>query len=397
VHAPATTEEVDVVVVGARCAGAATAMLLARQGLRVVVVDRGERGRDTTSTHALLRGAVVQLDRWGLLATVRAAGTPAVRQAVFHYGDAATTVPVGGREGSDPLYAPRRTVLDPILVDAARAAGADVRFGTTVTGLVREARGRVAGVRVRGPRGGTATVRARLTVGADGRGSPVARAVGAPVLVDAGDGGAVAYAHVLGLGEDAYEWWYRTGLTAGLIPTNDERACVFVGASAPRLRAEVQRDASAGFLRLLAAAAPPLADAVAAAPASGRVRTWVATPSVVRRPWGPGWALVGDAGSSIDPLSAHGITDALRDAELLARVVVAQWHDIARDGSVLQPYQEVRDRLSAGIVATTAAIASYEWTTATVEPLVRQLSAAMNAEVAHLRDLEPPVELQPAS
>jgi 2-polyprenyl-6-methoxyphenol hydroxylase-like FAD-dependent oxidoreductase len=396
VNPPHPAEHVDVVIVGARCAGAATAMLLARQGLRVVVLDRGERGWDTTSTHALLRGAIVQLARWGLLEQVRAAGTPAVRRAVFHYGDTATAVPVGGADGADPLYAPRRTVLDPILVDAARAAGADVRFGTTVTGLVRDGAGRVAGAWVRGPRGRTSTVLATLTVGADGRGSAVARAVGAPVLM-AASGGGFAYAHVFGLGDDAYDWWYRTGLTAGLIPTNDERACVFVGAPATRVRDELRPDTTAGFLRLLGAAAPELAAAVAAAPGSERVRTWVGPPSVVRRPWGPGWALVGDAGSSTDPLSAHGITDALRDAELLARTAVERWDRVHRDDAALRPYQEVRDRLSAGVVATTAEIAAYGWTTATVEPLVRRLSAVMTAEVEHLHGLDEPWALQPAS
>ena len=117
-------ERYDAVIVGARCAGAATAMLLARAGLRVLVVDREAYGRDTLSTHALMRGAVHQLHRWGLLDAVKASGAPAVRSSTFYYGDEAVRVPIKPRAGVDALYAPRRTVLDALLVDAAPASDA---------------------------------------------------------------------------------------------------------------------------------------------------------------------------------------------------------------------------------------------------------------------------------
>ena len=134
----------DAIVVGGRCAGAATAMLLARGGLDVLVLESAHRGTDTLSTHALMRGAVVQLDRWGLLPAVVDAGTPAIRATEFHYGADVDTIT--SRPGTTPLRAPRRTVLDPLLTDAATAAGAEVRFGARVTGLVRDDRGAVAGV-----------------------------------------------------------------------------------------------------------------------------------------------------------------------------------------------------------------------------------------------------------
>src|SRR5262245_66195753 len=118
----------DVVVVGARVAGAATAMLLARAGHRVLLVDRGRYGTDTLSTHALMRGAVVQLHRWNILPAVVAADTTPVRQATFFYGDEAVPVPIKPRDGIDALYAPRRHVLDRLLVDAVSAAGADVVY-----------------------------------------------------------------------------------------------------------------------------------------------------------------------------------------------------------------------------------------------------------------------------
>jgi flavin-dependent dehydrogenase len=136
----------DVVVVGGRCAGAATAMLLARAGVRVALVDRAPAGGDSLSTHALMRAGVIQLHRWGLLDRVIAAGTPAVRHTLFRYGDATTAVSLKPVAGVDALYAPLRSVLDPILVHGAAAAGADLMFGVSVTDVERAGDGRVVGV-----------------------------------------------------------------------------------------------------------------------------------------------------------------------------------------------------------------------------------------------------------
>src|SRR4051794_17256611 len=119
-------EYYDVLIVGARCAGAATAMLMARAGMRVLLVDRGSYGTDTISTHALMRGGVTQLHRWGVLPCVQEAGTPAIRSTTFHYGDEQITVPIKASDGVNALYAPRRTLLDSTLVDAAWEAGAQV-------------------------------------------------------------------------------------------------------------------------------------------------------------------------------------------------------------------------------------------------------------------------------
>ena len=121
-----TSQRYDAVVVGARCAGAATAMLLARHGLSVLLVDRDRHGADTLSTLALMRAGVLQLHRWGLLDRVRAAGTPPISSTSFIYGDETITVPIKPRDGVDALYAPRRTLLDALLADAASDAGADV-------------------------------------------------------------------------------------------------------------------------------------------------------------------------------------------------------------------------------------------------------------------------------
>jgi len=135
----------DVIVVGGRAAGAATAMLLARGGLRVLVIEATRRGTDTLSTHALMRGGVLQLHRWGLLGEVTATGTPAIRATEFSYGGELETVDIRTADGVSALRAPRRTVLDPLLLDAAQAAGAEIRSPAQVTALLTD-RGRVRGV-----------------------------------------------------------------------------------------------------------------------------------------------------------------------------------------------------------------------------------------------------------
>ena len=185
----------DVVIVGARCAGAATAMLLARRGLSVLVLERARRGADTLSTHALMRGGAVQLRRWGLLDRIAAAGTPPIRRTAFHYGDDTTTVSIKPAAGVDALYAPRRTLLDRVLVDAAIAAGA--------RGAVRRRRDRTgarldrSGHRCRrpGPERRRSARHGWLTVGADGVRSLVAREAGAATLRTGVGSGAIVYGY----------------------------------------------------------------------------------------------------------------------------------------------------------------------------------------------------------
>src|SRR6266536_664185 len=156
----------DTIVVGGRCAGAATAMLLARGGLRVLVIEAGRPGTETLSTHALMRGGVLQLDRWGLLDAVVAAGTPAIRYAEFVYGEQVETLDIRPGGGVCALYAPRRTLLDPLLLEAARAAGAEVRTAARVTGILTDEHGvyGVDGVQ----RGRPFRATAALTIGTDG-------------------------------------------------------------------------------------------------------------------------------------------------------------------------------------------------------------------------------------
>ena len=241
----------DVLVVGARCAGAATAMLMARSGLRVLVIDRGRYASDTTSTHALMRGGVMQLHRWGLLPRIVAAGTPAVRSTEFHYGEDVVQVEIRPQHGVEALVAPRRTLLDSTLVDAARAAGAEVRHGCTLAALLRRTDGRVCGAAILDGDGQTVEVMADLVVGADGIGSTVARLAGARVLWEGRHATAVVYGHCRGLRAAAYSWYYREQIGAGVIPTNGGAHCVFVAVPPARFRDEIRHDIAAGFSRAL--------------------------------------------------------------------------------------------------------------------------------------------------
>jgi flavin-dependent dehydrogenase len=365
----------DVVIAGARCAGAATAMLLARQGARVLLLDRSRYGTDTLSTHALMRGGVRQLHRWGLLPRVIAAGTPVVRSTTFHLPDGVSTVDIKPKHGVDGLYAPRRTVLDAILVDAARSAGADVRFGASVTGLRRDRTGRVTGIT---GRSGAARLEAGadLVVGADGRSSAVARYAGAGAAHVAPASSGVIYRYFRGVAADGYDWYFTPGAAAGVIPTNDGLACVFAATSAESLRRELDAGAEAGLRRVLDRAAPGLADRLDRHGAAGPPRVFPGLPGYLRNAAGPGWALVGDAGYFKDPITAHGITDALRDAEILARVVTS-----LGPGAVAR-YQAERDELSLRLFRVTGRIAAFDWTADEIAGHLLELSDAMAEEMA---------------
>jgi 2-polyprenyl-6-methoxyphenol hydroxylase-like FAD-dependent oxidoreductase len=375
----------DVVIVGARAAGAATALLLARAGHDVLVVDRARYGSDTLSTHALMRGGVLQLERWGLLDRIIAAATPPVHRVTFDYGGAPVVVDIPAA-----LYAPRRTVLDRVLVDAAREAGADVRFGVNVTGVRMDAKGRVTGVSARDADGAAVQYDATLTVGADGTRSLVARAVGAPVTTAAAHATASIYGHYRDVPAAGYEWSFSAHAASGAIPTNDGRTCVFVGASSERFHRDLRWDRPAAMRALLAEVSPDLGARVAAGQREGPLRAFPGMPGWLRRSFGPGWALVGDAGYFKDPLTAHGLTDALRDAELLVHAVDEGLAGAMPMAAALAGYQRVRDDLSGGLLDTTDAIASFDWRLADLQVLHSRLSDAMQEEARFLRALRTP-------
>jgi 2-polyprenyl-6-methoxyphenol hydroxylase-like FAD-dependent oxidoreductase len=376
----------DVVVVGGRVAGASTALLLARAGAHVALVDRGRRGSDTVSTHGLMRAGVLQLLRWGVLPDVIAAGTPPVRQVIFHYADGEPVrVTLRPSAGVDALYAPRRHLIDRLLVDAAAAAGAEVLHETTATQLLRDSTGRVAGVRILSRHGDLADLGASFTVGADGLRSTVAEGAAAPLVRQGTAEGAVLYRYFEDLPAAGYEWAYGDRAAAGLIPTNDA-TCVFVATTPSRLRRLRRGGSERAFNAVLATAAPTFVDRVAAAIPASSLRGWAGARGFLRRCWGPGWALVGDAGYFKDPITTHGMSDAMRDAELLADALLAALSG-SPEAMTLAAYERTRDSLSSRLFAVTEAVAAFDWDLDRIRLLLREVSSAMSDEVEHLQAL----------
>ena len=383
----------DAVVVGGRVAGASTAMLLARAGLRVLCLDRSRRGSDTVSTHALMRAGVLQLHRWGLLDRMVEAGTPAVCRVAFFYGDDEVAVSVRPSPGVPALYAPRRTLLDAILTDAAADAGAEVRHGVRVTGLLRGAGDRVTGVVTTGRDGREQEEPAALVIGADGRDSLIAAATGAAVRFAGRSATEILYGYWAGLPQDGYRWLYRPGVSAGAIPTNEGMTCVFAGGRPEAVAPLLRERGPEGALRALVDPGP-LGPALRAAQRVGTVRHVRGVPGHLRAAAGPGWALVGDAGCWKDPLSTHGMTAALRDAELLSRAVV----DAPRRGpaqtAALAAYGRLRDELSLPMLDVVERVAAHDWDLPGIRGLLRELASTMTDEIDLLESL--PVDLPPA-
>jgi 2-polyprenyl-6-methoxyphenol hydroxylase-like FAD-dependent oxidoreductase len=329
----------DAIVVGARCAGSPTAMLLARSGHRVLLVDRAHFPSDTLSTHYIHQSGVACLERWGLLERIRGAGAPAIRRYTLDLGPFAL-------HGSPPplgpvadAYSLRRTVLDRILVEAAAEAGAEVREGFATDGLVTE-RGRVTGILSRGR-----TEHGRIVVGADGLGSIVARQTRAPTYNDEGTLTCAYYTYWDGVEMDGVELYPRPGRMIVAAPTNDGRVVTIVlwpRAEFHAVRADLERH----FLEALELA-PSLAARVRSATRADRFRGTARLPNVYRRPHGPGWALVGDAGYHKDPILALGISDAFRDAELLAAAMHAGLSGRAPLDGALAGYEQRRNARSA--------------------------------------------------
>ena len=346
----------DAIVVGARCAGSPTAMLLARAGRRVLLVDRAEFPSDTLSTHYIHQSGVASLERWGLLPRIAAAGAPPIRDYTLDVGPFAlhgAPPPLG--EVAD-AYCLRRTVLDEILVDAAAAAGAEVRLSCPVDGLALED-GRVTGIRSRGR-----TERARVVIGADGVSSLVARDAGAPVYDDHGTLTCAYYTYWSGVPMDGAELYLRDGNVIVAAPTNDGQVVTIVFWPREEFHA-VRADVEGHFMRALDRA-PGLAERVRDATRADRFHGTSRLPNFYRRPHGDGWALVGDAGHHKDPILALGIGDAFRDAELLAGAI---------ETGDLAGYERRRNELSADGFQRTLDFARLQ----PPPPLMQELFAAL--------------------
>lgn len=333
-------ENYDAIVVGARCAGSPTAMLLARSGHRVLLVDRATFPSDTVSTHVIHAPGVAALGRWGLRDALAATGCPPIRRYSFDFGPftiAGSPRPV---DGVDEAFCPRRTVLDTMLVHAAADAGVEVREGFTVDEILVED-GAVVGVRGTDARGTSVTERARVVVGADGRHSSVAKAVRPEQYNEKPAVGPAFYSYWSGVGSSGFEAYVRDGCGMAAFPTHDDLTLVIVGMSDEDHTA-ARRDVERTVLRMLDHA-PVLADRVRSGTREERFHAASDLAGYFRRPYGPGWALVGDAGYHLHPITAQGITDAFLDAERLSDALDRAFSDADTYEHAMAAYQAQRD------------------------------------------------------
>jgi 2-polyprenyl-6-methoxyphenol hydroxylase-like FAD-dependent oxidoreductase len=358
----------DAIVVGARCAGSPTAMLLARRGYKVLVVDSATFPSDTISTHLVHPPGVAALKKWGLLDRLTATGCQPIDMYVFDFGPFTITGAPGNDE-SPVAYGPRRTVLDKLLVDAASEAGAEVREAFTVEDVVVED-GRVTGIRGHSKSGRSVTENAHVTVGADGRHSLVARAVGPEQYNEKPQLMCGYYSYWSGLPMNGrFETYIRPERSFAAWPTHDDLTLVVGGWPFAEFKAN-KTDIEGNFLKMLEMV-PAFAERVRAATREARF-VGTAVPNYFRKPHGPGWALVGDAGYNKDFITAQGIHDAFRDAELCATALDETFSGARSFDVAMGEYQSTRDE---------HVLPMYEFTTqiATLEPPPPELHQLLGA------------------
>jgi flavin-dependent dehydrogenase len=346
----------DVIVVGARCAGSPVAMLLARKGHRVLLLDRSTFPSDTVSTHYMHQAGLGRLQAWGLLDRVIATGVPPIKQLSFSY----TGIDIAGFpdpiDGIDAVYCPRRTVLDAILVDAAREAGAEVIEGFGVTDVVFDG-DRAVGVRGRVGDGPEQEFRAAFVVGADGRNSLVADKVGAEVYRRVPAACFVYYTYFAGLDWGMHHRTASTEQQFATWPTNDGLNLLAVMRKTDRF-GEFRRDVEGSFHEVFDQIAPDMGRQLRdSGQRAENFRAMRYPDNYYRRSNGPGWALVGDAGYHKDPFTGWGITDAFKYGELLAEQLHLGLSGMRPIDDAAAEYAKLRDAESAGVFELTVALA----------------------------------------
>jgi 2-polyprenyl-6-methoxyphenol hydroxylase-like FAD-dependent oxidoreductase len=336
----------DVLIVGARCAGATLAMLLARRGLKVRAMDRAQFPSDTISTHFMWPRTTAFLAGWGLLDKLAATGCPSIDLVTADYG----AVAINGRpspvRGSVAMYSPRRTVLDHLLVEAARAAGAIVSEATTFREVIWQG-DRVAGIRAQGADGQSIEHHADIVIGADGLWSQVARACAAATDVSHPSLTCGYYAYWAGVPTRGVEFYVREGRDILVFPTHDGLTCIWAGRSHAdwgTYHADVE-----GTYREIIAHAPDLSGRLNEARRATPFRGTSRLPNFYRQSFGRGWALVGDAAYHRDPLTGMGIGDAFLGAELLAEAIADGLGAPVQLGAALANYQETFRQKTLGV------------------------------------------------
>ena len=347
----------DVIVVGARCAGASLAMLLARDGHRVALVDRASFPSDTMSTHFLWQRGAARLQAWGLLERLEARGCAPIKEITFDVGPVQLRG-VGPAVGGTPYtYCPRRTVLDSLLVDAAVESGAELieRF---VVDEVLWSEGRAVGIRGHRRQGATLTLDAAIIVGADGLHSTIGSSVRARVYREHQALTGVCYSYWTGLTELGASFHSRPGRLILVWPTNDDMTCIYVAWPREEFR-NVRNNTEASFHDALTLV-PGLRDAVASGQRQQRFFGTDDLPNLYRASAGPAWALVGDAGHHKDPSTGMGMSDAFLAADLLACAIEDGLAGHRQLDDALAVYEQDRDALTANgftLTLTTARLA----------------------------------------
>jgi flavin-dependent dehydrogenase len=365
----------DAIVVGARCAGSPTAMLLARMGYRVLLLDRDAFPSDHMSTHWVHQTGMARLARWGLRDRLVATGCPPITSITMDVGPFAL-------QGSPPpagdvieAYCPRRTVLDKLLVDAAVEAGAELRERFAVQELLWDG-DRISGVVGRSATGAVTTERARIVIGADGVHSLVARRVEAPTYNDRGALSCAYYSYWSGVPLEGVEFYPRERRGFGALPTHHGLTCVIVGWPHDEFHA-FRADIEGNVLKTLELA-PGFAERVRDGRREERFTGTAELYNFFRKPYGPGWALVGDAGYHKDSITAQGISDAFRDADLVAEAVDAGLSGRRPIEDAMAEYEERRNDATFPIFGFTCQLASLE----PPPPDTQQLFAALQGNQA---------------
>jgi 2-polyprenyl-6-methoxyphenol hydroxylase-like FAD-dependent oxidoreductase len=363
----------DVTIAGGRVSGSALALDLARAGLSVLVLDRARFPSDTLSTHQLQVPGVARLSALGVLDRVLASGAPPTRRIRFHAGSAVVDAAVPTVGGIDFMFSPRRTVLDAVLVDAVREAGAEVREGTSVEALLRDDGGRVTGVRTLDrSTGHESEVPSRLVVGADGRRSTVARLVGAREYDPRPAATVASYTYWDDFPFDGGEMHSGAGWVAAGWPTNDGQVLTYVARPIGDWDL-VRRDPEAALLEVLDRAGT-LGKRAREARMAGPVRSTNDTAATHREPGGPGWLLVGDAGLVIDPVTGLGMSHGLEDAARAVGTV----RSLLGGGSetrALRAHRKERDAATAAAYSFTAGLTALRGVSPAEERLFEAISA----------------------
>jgi 2-polyprenyl-6-methoxyphenol hydroxylase-like FAD-dependent oxidoreductase len=359
------TKAFDAIIIGARCAGSSTAMLLARKGYRVLLVDRATFPNDTVSTHILHPLGVRMLSKWGLLDRLAETGCPPIHTYTFDFGPFVISGAPGTRE-APVAYCPRRTILDKLLVDAAAQSGVELREGFTAEEILFDD-GRAIGIRGRSKRGDSTVAHAHVIVGADGRHSFTAEAVRPECYDEKPPLLAAYYSYWSGIPlVGRFENYIRDKRGFAAAPTHDGLTMVIVGWPYAEF-ADFKKDIEKNYLGTIELA-PAFADRLHGGKRESRF-AGAAVPSYFRKPYGPGWVLVGDSGYNRDFITGQGIMDAFHDAEVCAIALDRALSGTQTFNAAMSEYQRTRDARVKAMYDFTCQLATLEAPSADMQQL----------------------------